>query len=113
MFKRKKKKTGCETPESRTIEIEPVVIATDCGVELTGYANRVYRLNHGDMFVLNNVAIEATFNLSIKDMKLGVINENFICMQKIKRKHWWQFWKPKYWGARFMYVEKENDKCKD
>ena len=107
MFKRKKKKTGCQTLR---LERESVLIAQDRGVELVGYANRVYKLNHGEVFVLNDVAIEQTFNLSVKDVKLGeTMNQCVICIEKIKRKHWWQFWKPKYWGAKFMYVEKENN----
>jgi hypothetical protein len=94
MFKRKKKKTGCETPELR----KPT-------------PPRAYKLNHGDVFVLNDVAIEQTFNMPIKRIRLGeTINQCFICTEKIKRHHWWQFWKPKYWGAKFMYVEKETTK---
>lgn len=72
---------------------------------------RLYALSHGDRFVLNDVAIQQTFNMPIKKIKLGKkINDCFICAEKIKRKHWWQFWKPKYWGAKFIYVEKENTK---
>lgn len=109
MFKRKNKKTDCETPERLQMEIEPVVIAEDCGVKIAGYANRVYKLNHGDVFTLNDVAIEQTFNISIKKVKLGTeLQYGMICIEKIKRRHWWQFWKPKYRGAKFMYVEKEN-----
>lgn len=70
---------------------------------------RLYALNHGDGFVLNDVAIKQAFNMTIKKIKLGKkINEHFICTEKIKRRRWWQFWKPKYWGAKFVYVEKEN-----
>lgn len=97
MFKRKKKKTGVQTPEFR----KPT-------------PPRAYKLNHGDVFVLNDVGIQQTFNISVKDMTPGIeLHTGIICIQKIKRKHWWQFWKPRYWGAKFMYVEKENDKCKD
>ncbi len=107
MFKRKKKKTGCQTLR---LESKSVLTAQDCGVDIVNYANRVYQLNHGDVFVLNDVAIDQTFHLSIKDIKLGEkMNQHFICTKKIRRRHWWQFWKPKYRGARFMYVEKENN----
>ena len=110
MFKRKKKKMDCKMYKPPQMEIEPVVIAEDCGIKITGYANRVYKLNHGDVFVLNDVAVKQAFNQSIKDMELGTeIQYGMICLEKVKRRHWWQFWKPKYWGARFMYVEKENN----
>ena len=70
---------------------------------------RLYALNHGDVFALNNVGIEQTFNMSIKKIKLGEkINDCFILTEKIKGRRWWQFWKPKYWGAKFMYVEKDD-----
>ena len=72
--------------------------------------NRLYLLNHKDVFVLNDVAINQAFKMTVKEITLGkTINDYFICTEKIKRKHWWQFWKPKYWGAKFMYVEKENE----
>ena len=74
-----------------------------------GGGTRLCTLYHGDVFVLNNVAIKQAFNMAIKQIKLGKkINDCFICMEKIKGRRWWQFWKPKYWGAKFMYVEKEN-----
>ncbi len=74
-----------------------------------GYGTRLYALSHKDVFVLNDVAIKQSFNMTIKEIQLGKkINDCFICVQKIKQKHWWQFWKPKYWGAKFMYIEKEN-----
>lgn len=87
----------------KSIDINSVTAPTD------NYGIRLYTLSHGDVFVLNDVAIKQTFNMTIKEIRLGKkINDCFICIQKIKRKHWWQFWKPKYWGAKFMYVEKEN-----
>lgn len=93
------------------MEIEPTVIAQDCGVNIVCYAPRAYKLNHGDVFSLNHVAVKQTFGIPIKRIKLGEkINQFFICMKKIKRKHWWQFWQPKYVFAQFMYVEKENTK---
>lgn len=89
--------------------VEPEVIAADHGVSIVGYKSRAFKLAHGDIFVVNDVVVKQTFNLPIRKIKLGeIINEHFICMEKIKRKHWWQFWKPRYWGAKFMYVEKEN-----
>ena len=70
---------------------------------------RLYALSHGDGFTLNDVAIKQVFNMPIKKIKLGKkINDHFICTEKIKRRRWWQFWKPKYRGAKFVYVEKEN-----
>ena len=89
--------------------IEPAVIASDHGVSIVGYNSRAFKLSNGDIFTMNDVAVQQTFNMTIKEIQLGQkINDCFICIQKIKRKHWWQFWKPKYWGAKFMYVEKEN-----
>lgn len=86
----------------KSIDINSVTAPTDCGI-------RLYALSHGNVFVLNDVAIKQTFNMTIKEIRLGKkIDDCFICIQKIKRKHWWQFWKPKYWGVKFMYVEKEN-----
>ena len=88
----------------KSIDLNSVAAKKDNGT-------RLYALNHGDGFVLNDVGIKQTFNLSVKAIKIGaVMNESFICTQKIKRKHWWQFWKPKYLGAKFVYVEKENTK---
>ena len=87
----------------KSIDINSVAVTDNCGI-------RLYLLGRGDVFTLNDVAIKQTFNMAIKKIKLGKkINSRFICTEKIKRKHWWQFWKPKYWGARFMYVEEENN----
>ena len=87
----------------KSIDLNSVAAPTNGGT-------RLYGLGHGDVFVLNDIAIKQTFNMTIKEINLGQkINDCFICLQKIKRKHWWQFWKPKYRGARFMYVEKENN----
>ena len=86
----------------KNIDINSVAAPTNGGI-------RLYLLSHKDVFVLNDVAIKQAFNMTIKEITLGKkINDCFICMEKIKRRYWWQFWKPKYWGARFMYVEKEN-----
>lgn len=74
-----------------------------------GSVSRVYKLNHGDVFFLNDVAIKKAFNLSIKKIKLGIeLLPGIICTEKIKRRNWWQFWKKKYTGAKFMYITKEN-----
>ena len=70
---------------------------------------RLYALYRGDAFALNDVAIKQAFNMTIKEIKLGKkINSCFICTEKIKRRHWWQFWKSKYWGAKFTYLGEEN-----
>jgi hypothetical protein len=93
------------------IELEPTVIAEDCGVKIVGYTPRLYKLTHGDIFTVNRVAVKETFGMPIRRIKLGeIMNEHFICVEKIKRKHWWQFWKPKYVFAKFMYVEKDDTK---
>ena len=84
----------------KSIDINSVV-ATNGGT-------RLYALSHGDAFVLNDIAIKQAFDMKIKQIKLGKnINDHFICTEKIKRRRWWQFWKSRYWGAKFMYVEKE------
>lgn len=94
------------------MEVEPMVIAEDYGCSIAGYSHRVFKLAHGDIFTVNHIAVKQTFGMPIKRIKLGkIMNEHFICMEKIKRKHWWQFWKKKYTGAKFMYVEK-GDKTK-
>ncbi len=93
----------------KQIELEPTIIAQDCGVEIVGYTPRVYKLHHGDIFALDNVAVKKTFGMKIKHIKCGEkINQCFICTEKTKRKHWWQFWKPKYVFANFVYIDKEN-----
>lgn len=89
-------------------EIEPILNIKDYGVEVTGYT-RTYQLNRGDVFYLNDVAVEQAFNMPIKKVKLGTeLPYGVICLEKVKRRHWWQFWKKKYTGAKFMYVETEN-----
>ena len=86
----------------KSIDINSVAVTDNSGT-------RLYTLSHGDAFVLNDVGIKQAFDMTIKQIKLGKkINDCFICMEKIKRRRWWQFWKPKYWGAKFIYVEKEN-----
>ena len=89
--------------------VEPVVITDSCGVSIVNYAPRCFELAHGDIFTLNNFTAKCVFGIPIRKINLNeIMNEHFICMQKIKRKHWWQFWKPKYVAVKFMYVEKEN-----
>lgn len=86
----------------KNIDINSVAVTDNRGI-------RLYALSYGDEFVLNDVAIKQTFNMPIKKIKLGKkINDCFMCTKKIKRRHWWQFWKPKYWGASFMYLGEEN-----
>jgi hypothetical protein len=73
-------------------------------------APRAYKLNYGDVFVLNDIGVKQAFGIPIKDIELGTkLQYGIVCIEKIKRR-WWQFWKPKYWGAKFVYVEKENSK---
>ena len=75
------------------------------------YNQRLFKLERGDIFFLNDVGIEKQFHLPIKKLPLDkILYPGIICLEKIKRKHWWQFWKKKYTGARFMYVGKENTK---
>ena len=91
------------------MELEPTIIAEDVGISIVGYTPRLYKLNHGDIFTVCNVASKQVFGIPIRRIKLGEKTHNhFIFMEKIKRKHWWQFWKPKYTGVKVMYVEKEN-----
>jgi hypothetical protein len=83
----------------RTQQLREVVIPT----------MRIYELRFGDIFVLNGVAIKRTFKCRINKIKIGdKIDQYFLCMEKIKKKYWWQFWKPRYWGAKFMYLKEEN-----
>ena len=91
------------------MEVESVVISEDCGCNVYIYTPRLFKLSHGDIFSVNHIAVKQTFGMSIRRIKLGkIMNEHFICMGKTKRKHWWQFWKPKYVFAKFMYVDKEK-----
>lgn len=91
------------------LELEPIVIAEDCGVKLMGYTGRVYKLKFGDVIFLNDMGVQQTFNMPIKKVQLGVkLQYDMQCMKKIKRRHWWQFWKKKYTGANFMYVGEES-----
>ena len=73
------------------------------------YNQRLYKLERGDIFYLNDIGVEKQFGLSIKKLPFSqTLEPGIICLEKIKRKHWWQFWKKKYTGARFMYVGKVN-----
>lgn len=75
--------------------------------ELDGFQHRSYRIQYGDIVWLNDVYVQELFNISLKDLPLGEkMKPGFVCIKKTKRKHWWQFWKKKYTGARLMYVEK-------
>lgn len=87
----------------KSIDLDAAAVKDNCGV-------RVFALSRGDEFTLNDAAIQQTFNMPIKKIKLGKkINECFMCTKKIKRRRWWQFWKPKYWGASFVYLGEENN----
>ena len=71
---------------------------------------RVYQLRHGDVVCVNAEGFESCFKMKIKDINLcnQHFNPNFICVEKVRRKKWWQFWKPKYVAARLMYVEAQK-----
>lgn len=70
---------------------------------------RAYKLSDGDLFWFNDKFIEDSFKTSVKRLTLGKeVLPGVVCIEKTKRRHWWQFWKKKYTGARFMYVEKEK-----
>ena len=74
-------------------------------LKLYGFQNRLYEIKHGDVFVLNEQAVKSLLHLPIKKLPLGKKMEpSIICTEKVKRKHWWQFWKPKYTTAKFMYI---------
>lgn len=89
--------------------VEPVVITDGCGVSIVNYAPRLCKPVYGDIFTVNYVAVKQIFGMPIKKIQLNeIMCRHFICIEKIKRKHWWQFWKSKYVAAKFMYVEKEN-----
>jgi hypothetical protein len=116
MFNRKKKKTGVQTPEFRKPTPPPPV--QQPGVmndgEWTTHEGRVYKLRDGDIFWANDEYSRLRFNVSLEDLTVGEeVLPGIVCIEKVKRRNWWQFWKPEYRGARFMYVEKENNKCKD
>ena len=72
----------------------------------TLYAPRVYHLRHGDVVCVNAIGFENCFKMKIKDINLCTqqFDPDFICIEKIKREKWWQFWKPKYVGVRLMYI---------
>ena len=67
---------------------------------------RCYQLNNGDTFTVNSIGFEHAFRVKIKDVKIGkYFDPGFVLLTKIKRKKWYQFWKPKYVGAKLMFVE--------
>lgn len=75
------------------------------------YNQRLFKLERGDIFYLNDIGVAKQFYISIEKLPLDkIIPPGIICLEKIKRKHWWQFWKKKYTGARFMYVGKDGNK---
>lgn len=79
------------------------------------YTPRVYQLRHGDVIYVNEVGFENCFKMKIKDINLGDqhFDPNFICMEKIKRKKWWQFWKSKYVAVKLMYVDENMEVAND
>ena len=71
-------------------------------------AERVYEIRCGDKFTLNNAAAKKMCGWSIKRLPLGErIYPGVICAEKVKRR-WWQFWKPKYVYAKFIYVREDT-----
>ena len=97
-------------------DFRSVQLFSDLFVEDTTspYTPRVYQLRHGDVVVVNSVGFENCFKMKIKDINLHKqqFNPNFICIEKVKRKKWWQFWKPKYVAVKLMYVDKNVEVIK-
>lgn len=58
--------------------------------------SRMYRMRIGDQITLINE----------RNIKLGeyLPGTRLICIRLNKRDKWWQFWKPRYKSATFMYV---------
>ena len=73
--------------------------------------SKYIKLSKGDTFVFNAKAIQKQWGINIKKLKVGAtLPLDCICTKKIKgRRWWWQFWKPRYWGAKFMYLGKEKN----
>ena len=78
-------------------------------------APRYYELRHGDVIFVNSIGFEKCFGMKIKDINLCDQNfdPNFICLKKVRRKKWWQFWKSKYVGVRLMYVDHNMEELKN
>lgn len=72
--------------------------------------SKYIKLSKGDTFVFNAKAIQEQWGINIKKLKVGAtLPFDCICTKKIKGyRRWWQFWRPRYWGAQFMYLGKEN-----
>lgn len=68
--------------------------------------SRYIKLSNGDTFVLNREAIKEVWGINIKRLKVGAtLSLDCICTEKIKGyRRWWQFWKPKYIAAKFMFI---------
>lgn len=68
---------------------------------------RIYCLHDGDEIIVNAVGFENCFGIKIKSINLcdQHFDPNFICIKKIKREKWWQFWKPKYVAVKLRYIE--------
>lgn len=75
--------------------------------EALPYTPRIYKLHNGDEIIVNSIGFENCFGVKIKDINICDQNfdPNFICVKKIKRKKWWQFWKPKYVAVKLRYIE--------
>ena len=103
-----KKKTGIQTPEFRKPTpppLSPMVMDV-----VIGFEDRTYKLEDGDIFWANDKYLQLRFNTTLDDVCVGnEIFPNIICIEKVKRKKRWQFWKPKYTGVRLMYVANENN----
>ena len=91
------------TGEFRSVQLFSDLFVKDSTLP---YAPRAYQLRHGDVVVVNAVGFENFFKMKIKDVNFcgPQFDSNFICIEKIRRKKWWQFWKPKYVAARLMYI---------
>ena len=77
--------------------------------------SRVYEFHNGDVIYINSIGFEKCFGIKIKDINLcdQHFDPYFICIEKIKRKKWWQFWKPKYVAVKLMYVEHNMEELKN
>ena len=65
-----------------------------------------YPLHNGDIITVDSIRFEHAFGVKVNDVKVGkYFDPGFVLLTKIKRKKWYQFWKPKYFGARLMFVK--------
>lgn len=98
--------------EFRNVQLFSELFVKD---DTSSYVPRVYQLRHGDVVCVNAEGFENCFKMKIKDINLcnQHFDPNFICMEKIRRKKWWQFWKPKHVAVRLMYVERNMEELKN